>query len=76
MSRIDELVAEHCPEGVEYKTLGELEDAKLIKLGRGSVISKKDIAELPGDFPIYSSSAVGSGEFGRYGKWMFDDERL
>jgi len=24
MSRIDELIAEHCPNGVEYKTLGEL----------------------------------------------------
>ena len=41
---------------------------------RGNVISKKDIAICPGDYPIYSSSAVGNGEFGRYGKFMFDEE--
>lgn len=76
MSRIDELIQEFCPEGVEYMQLGAIEDTGLIKLGRGSVISKKDIAAEPGDYPIYSSSASGVGEFGRYGKYMFDDERL
>lgn len=76
MSRLDELIQEFCPEGVEYMQLGAIEDAGLIKLGRGSVISKKDIAAEPGNYPIYSSSASGVGEFGRYGKYMFDDERL
>ncbi len=76
MSKIDELIREYCPNGVEYMQLGSIEDASLIKLGRGSVISKKDIAAEPGDYPIYSSSASGVGEFGRYGKYMFDDERL
>jgi len=38
MSRLDELIAELCPDGVEYRLLAELEDAKLIKLGRGNVI--------------------------------------
>lgn len=76
MSKIDELIREFCPEGVEYMQLGAIEDAGLIKLGRGNVISKKDIAAEPGDYPIYSSSASGVGEFGRYGKYMFDDERL
>ena len=76
MSKLDKLIAELCPGGVKYCKLGELEDEGLIKLGRGSVISKKDIAEFPGDFPIYSSSASGVGEFGRYSKFMFDDERI
>lgn len=76
MSKLDELIQEFCPEGVKYLQLGAIEDAGLIKLGRGSVISKKDIAAEPGDYPIYSSSASGVGEFGRYGKYMFDDERL
>lgn len=76
MSKLDELIREFCPEGVEYMQLGAIEDAGLIKLGRGNVISKKDIAAEPGDYPIYSSSASGVGEFGRYGKYMFDDERL
>ena len=47
-----------------------------IRLGRGSIISSKDIAEYPGDYPIYSSSAKGSGEFGRYGHYMFDEELI
>ncbi len=76
MSKIDRLIQEFCPEGVEYKKLGDIEDSGIIKLGRGSVISKKDIAAEPGDYPIYSSSASGVGEFGRYSKYMFDDERL
>ena len=45
----------HCPHGVEYFYLGELEDAKKITLGRGKVISKKDITDNPGIYPVYSS---------------------
>ena len=56
--------------------LDEAEDKGLLKLGRGNIISKKEIESNPGDFPVYSSSAVGDGEVGRYGKYMFDDERI
>jgi len=76
MTKLERLIAELCPDGVEYVLLGELEDIGSIKLGRGNIISKKDLADYPGDYPVYSSSAVGDGEFGRYGKYMFDDERL
>ena len=47
-----------------------------IKLGRGNIISSKDIEKYPGDYPIYSSSAKGSGEFGRYDHYMFDEELI
>jgi len=47
-----------------------------IRLGRGNIISSKDIARNPGDYPIYSSSAKGAGEFGRYGEYMFDEELI
>ena len=57
-------------------TVGELEDQKWIHLGRGKVISKIDLAANPGDYPVYSSSASGEGIFGRYGDFMFEDERL
>ena len=40
------------------------------------VISKIDLAAEPGEYPVYSSSGLKSGEFGRYGKYMFDDERI
>jgi type I restriction enzyme S subunit len=52
----------------------ELEHAGHIELGRGKIISQKDIEAHPGDYPVYSSSARGNGEFGRYGKFMFDEE--
>ncbi len=76
MSEIKQLIARHCPQGVTFRSLGDLEDSKIVKLGRGNVISKIDLANSPGDYPVYSSSAAGSGEFGRYGKFMFEDERI
>jgi len=76
MSRLEELIQELCPNGVEYRFLGEIENDGIVELGRGKVISKKDINDNPGDYPIYSSSAVGDGEIGRYSKYMFDDERI
>ena len=76
MSHIDSLVERLCPEGVAFKSLGDLEDLGAVKLGRGNVISKTDLQLSPGEYPVYSSSAVGVGEFGRYGKYMFEDERI
>lgn len=58
----------------QERKLGELEDNGLIKLGRGNVISKIDIANHPGNYPIYSSSVHNSGLFGKYGQYMFDEE--
>jgi len=56
--------------------LGEAEENGWLKLNRGKVISKKDIAAFPGEYPIYSSSVVGKGEFGRYAEHMFDEELI
>ncbi|WP_404473572.1 restriction endonuclease subunit S [Microbacterium aerolatum] len=61
--------------GTKY-SLGEIEDRGIVKLGRGKVISKITLAECPGGYPVYSSSGAGSGEFGRYGLYMFEDERI
>ena len=76
MNQISRLIAKLCPLGVGFQLLGNLEDSGVVKLGRGNVISKTDLASSPGDYPVYSSSAAGSGEFGRYGKFMFEDERI
>ena len=57
-------------------TLKELEESGDITLGRGQVISKKDLEADPGIYPVYSSSAQGIGEFGQYGKYMFDEELI
>lgn len=57
-------------------TLDELILAEKVKLGRGDIISKKDIASFPGEFPIYSSAREKNGTFGYYGKYMFDEELI
>lgn len=61
-----------------YQTvlLDDAVNAGSIELGRGKVISKKAIAQDPGSYPVYSSSSVGNGEIGRYGSFMFEDERI
>lgn len=76
MSKLHDLLTKLCPNGVPYKKLGEIEKDGIIKLGRGKVISKKDIANNPGSYPIYSASAINNGKFGEYGDYMFDDIRL
>ena len=58
------------------KTLSELEDSGVLELGRGQIISKTDLLETPGIYPVYSSSAQGIGEFGQYGKYLFDEEMI
>lgn len=55
-------------------SLDELVKNNQITMGRGDVISKKDIEAYPGDYPIYSSSVKNDGLFGQYGKYMFDEE--
>lgn len=47
-----------------------------IELGRGNIISKDDINNFPGPYPIYSSSAHNNGKFGEYAKFMFDEELI
>ena len=56
--------------------LSTLEDTGILKLGRGQVISKTDLIATPGIYPVYSSSAQGIGEFGQYGKYLFDEEMI
>jgi len=60
---------------VQYP-LHELEARGIATLGRGNIISKKDIQSNPGGYPIYSSSAKGEGLFGNYGDYMFDEEMI
>jgi type I restriction enzyme S subunit len=76
LNKIDSLLKTLCPNGVPFVKLGELEDQNVVKLGRGDVISKIDLNANPGSFPVYSSSAASNGLFGRFGKFMFDDERI
>ncbi|RSX53216.1 type I restriction-modification system, subunit S [Bifidobacterium goeldii] len=58
----------------EQRKLGELEKKSVLRMGRGNVISAKDMTAAPGSFPVYSSSALDNGQMGSYGKYMFDQE--
>ena len=58
------------------KSLVQLEEEGLVQLGRGKVISKKDLAANVGSYPVYSSSKVEDGKFGEYGLYMFDEELI
>lgn len=57
-------------------TLGELEECGVVSLGRGKVISKRDLAATPGTYPVYSSAKENDGKFGEYGEFMFDEELI
>ena len=53
-------------------TLDELILANKVKLGRGDIISKKDIASFPGEYPIYSSAREKNGITASHGAtWTF-----
>ena len=63
MSRIEQLIAELCPDGVEFKELG-----KIVKISNG-----KDHKHLEnGRFPVY-----GSGGIMRYANhFIYDEESV
>lgn len=48
----------------------------LFEIGRGRVISKKEIQQNPGPFPVYSSQTSNGGEFGKIGTYDFEGEYL
>ena len=63
-------------DGWEEISLEDLETSGVIKLGRGDVISKKDMEADPGPNPVYSSAENKNGMIGKYDKFMFDEELI
>jgi type I restriction enzyme S subunit len=57
-------------------TLDELVNSGVVKLGRGNVISKKDMEADPGLYPVYSSAQNNGGCIGAYNKYMFNEELI
>ena len=68
---LDELIQELCPDGVEYKKLGEI-----CNISRGRVMSKDYIKNNIGQFPVYSSQTENNGELGKIATYDFDGEYL
>lgn len=71
MSRLDDLIQEYCPDGVEYIEIGELCD-----ISRGIVISKQFIKENEGEYPVYSSQTENDGILGNVSFYKYDGEYL
>lgn len=71
MNRVEELIQQLCPNGVEWKKLGEVCD-----LIRGKVYSKDYLKNNPGDYPVYSSQTANNGELGRISTYDYDGEFL
>ena len=71
MSKLEELIQQYCPDGVEYKKLGEI-----CNLSRGKVYSKSYIEENAGEYPVYSSQTANNGELGRISTYDYDGEYL
>ena len=62
MSKIEELIQQYCPDGVEWKCLGDFCE---IKTGKG--ITKKDCVEY-GEFPIISGGVEPMGYYHTYNR--------
>ena len=71
MSRLDELIQELCPDGVEYVKIKEL-----CNISRGIVIPKKYIQDNPGNYPVYSSQTENNGVLGCISSYKYDGEYL
>jgi len=69
MNRIEKLIAELCPEGVEWKKLGDVCETQ-----RGRVISIEDLKKNIGIYPVYSSQTTNNGEIGKINTFDFDGE--
>lgn len=71
MSKLQELIKELCPDGVEFRKLGEV-----CELSRGKVYSKTYINNNIGNYPVYSSQTANNGELGKISSYDYDGEYL
>ncbi len=71
MSKLEQLIEELCPNGVKYKRLDEI-----CEISRGIVISKQDIVDNIGGYPVYSSQTENNGELGKIKTYAYDGEYL
>lgn len=71
MNKIDELIRQYCPEGVEFVPLSSISE-----LVRGMVISKDYIKDNEGDYPVYSSQSADDGVMGRIDTYMYDGDYI
>jgi type I restriction enzyme S subunit len=71
MSKLEHLIAELCPDGVEYRELGEV-----FKITRGRIMSKNYLRDNAGCYPVYSSQTSDQGIFGYINTFDYDSEAI
>ena len=71
MTKLEKLIEELCPNGVEVLRIDDVCD-----ISRGRVMSKDYIKENVGDYPVYSSQTENNGELGRISTYDLDGEYL
>lgn len=71
MTKLEQLINELCPDGVEYKRIDEL-----CIITRGRVMSKDYIRDNAGQYPVYSSQTENNGELGKISTYDFEGEYL
>ena len=60
-SKIEKLISELCPKGVEFKELG-----KVCVIKTGQSVNKIDIVKNPGEFPVINSGREPLGFINKY----------
>ena len=71
MSKLQDLIDSLCPNGVEFKPLGEI-----ATLSRGKVYSKEYLRDNPGTYPVYSSQTANDGVLGKIDSFDYNGEYL
>lgn len=71
MTHIEQMIQDMCPNGVAWKTLGEV-----ATLSRGKVYSKEYLRDNAGEYPVYSSQTANNGELGRICTYDYDGKYL
>ncbi|MBW2573373.1 MAG: restriction endonuclease subunit S [Deltaproteobacteria bacterium] len=67
MNKIEKLIDELCPAGVEFRQVGEI-----CQISRGRVMSKDYLKANIGEYPVYSSQTANQGVFGRINTYDYD----
>ena len=71
MSKIDDLIKQYCPNGVEYDII-----KNICNISRGRVMSKEYLRDNIGEYPVYSSQTVNEGILGKIDTYDYDGEYL
>ena len=69
MSKINELIKELCPNGVKKYIIKDI-----CLVTRGRVISKIELQENMGEYPVYSSQTLNNGVFGKINTYDFEGQ--